>query len=78
MKKTIKLAIIGYGQRGKGLLTGILTTMAEMDIEIVGVCDFYEIGRRLLQNTYRINLERHLFVLPTIVNYYSGKKSMQF
>ena len=42
MKKTIKLAIIGYGQRGKGLLTGILTTMAEMDIEIVGVCDFYE------------------------------------
>lgn len=42
MKETIKLAIIGYGQRGKGLLTGILTTMAEMDIEIVGVCDFYE------------------------------------
>ena len=37
MKETIKLAIIGYGQRGKGLLTGILTTMAEMDIEIVGV-----------------------------------------
>lgn len=42
MKGTIKLAIIGYGQRGKVMLTGILTTMSKMDIEIIGVCDSYE------------------------------------
>ena len=77
MKETIKLAIIGYGQRGKGLLTGILTTMAEMDIEIVGVCDFYE-DRAKAAAEYVQDKLRHLFVLPTIVNYYSGKKSMQF
>lgn len=42
MNSKIKIGLIGYGQRGKMLLEGILSTMAKTDIEIAGVCDTYE------------------------------------
>lgn len=40
MKKSIKMAIIGYGCRGNDLLNKIL--LQQDDVEIVGVCDFYK------------------------------------
>ncbi len=38
MKEKLKVAFVGYGQRGKGLLTHLL---AMPDVEIVAVCDSY-------------------------------------
>ncbi len=36
----VKLAVIGLGQRGYGLLTAVLLNLP--DVEVVGVCDLYE------------------------------------
>ena len=42
-KRKIRLGIIGYGQRGRAILTGVLADMAkENSIEIAAVCDTYE------------------------------------
>ncbi|MBQ9785631.1 MAG: Gfo/Idh/MocA family oxidoreductase [Clostridia bacterium] len=37
--KTVKMAVIGHGNRGRGLLKDILLNMA--DVEVIGVCDLY-------------------------------------
>ncbi len=39
MKEKLKVAFVGYGQRGKGILYHLLQMS---DIEVVGVCDAYE------------------------------------
>ena len=43
MKKTLKIAMVGFGQRGTGLLKGaVLPAAKEYNIEVVAVYDAYE------------------------------------
>lgn len=44
MKDKLKLGLIGFGARGTSLLNEVLIPMAkdEKDVELCGVCDFYE------------------------------------
>lgn len=42
-EKVVKLAVIGLGKRGLGILKAVLMKMIEMGtIEVLGVCDLYE------------------------------------
>ena len=36
----VKFGVIGYGNRGSGLTRDILLRMS--DVEVIGVCDYYE------------------------------------
>lgn len=40
MKDKLNMAVIGLGQRGKGLMNGVL--LNQPDVEIVAVCDLYQ------------------------------------
>jgi len=51
MKDKINLAVIGLGQRGFGLLSGVL--VKQNDINIVGLCDIYEDRLARANNTVK-------------------------
>ena len=42
MKERIKIGIVGYGGRGKGLTSAVILPMTDKDVEVVAVCDLYE------------------------------------
>lgn len=42
MKERLKLGLVGFGNRGTGLLQGVLIPMSEVDVDLCAVCDLYE------------------------------------